>query len=145
MLVPNNHASVCRSSTPVSRSTSSNSQCRYTQPMSTNSTCHLAYLGRYLDDIGVSSEARDLIVSACRDSTNKNYNSAWRKWELLCIDQTNPILAPIEAMVSFLVAKIESFDVGKHPLIHSLMKGAFTKCQYQSTRQLSLLVMWSPI
>ena len=98
-----------------------------------------------------AQHATDLIISAWRDSTNKNYDSAWRKWETWC-DQKhiNPLSASIESVLSFLAflfhsgykyrslnvyrsaissihPRIDGFEVGQHPLVVRLTKGAFNK------------------
>lgn len=111
----------------------------------------MAYLGQSLQNRGISGEAKELIISAWRDSTNKSYDSAWRKWEIWCNQKhVNPISAPIESVSSFLASqfhaghqyqslntyrsaissvhlKIDGFDVGKHPLVSRLMKGVFNR------------------
>ena len=153
-LVSSHSASVHGLSSPAAPNTrpaSSDSQCRHSQPESSNPVGRLAYIGKSLQDKGLSAEAEDLVLSAWRDSTNRNYNSAWAKWETWCLhEHVNPISASIETVASFLAAqfrsghqyrslnsyrsaissvhpKIDGFDVGKHPLICRLMKGAFNR------------------
>ena len=105
VLVPSHSATVHRlpsPATPDTRPTPPHSQHRGPKPESSNSVGRLAQIGRSLKDRGLSEEAEDLILSAWRDSTNKNYNSAWKKWESWCLHKhINPISAPIEAVASF--------------------------------------------
>ena len=113
------------------------------------STGRLAYLRGSYQGTGVSEEAISLLMSSWRDSTSKNYNSSWRKWELWCggkgINPISPSLGNIlnfmaaeygsgrgyrslncyRSALSSVLAPIDGFDVGRHPLVCRLMKGVF--------------------
>ena len=131
-----------------SRSDSAHGQHRSYKSKSSNSTGRLAYLGKSLRERGVSAEAQELMLSAWRSSTNKNYDSARRKWEDFCNDRNiNPFSASIESILSFLASqfhkshqyrslniyrssihpRIDGFEIGKHPMVIRLMKGVFNK------------------
>ena len=153
-LVSNNSLSLHRLSTAdsaISRPTATHRQRRCPISQSSHPTGRLAYLGQSLRNRGVSAEAEELIFSAWRGSTNKNYDSAWKKWESWCSDRNvNPISASIESVLSFLASqfhkghqyrslniyrsaissahpRIDGFEIGKHPLVTRLMKGVFNK------------------
>ena len=108
-LVPNNSFSLNRLSqtdSTNSRSDVTHGQCRSSGSQSSHSTNRLAYFRESLKKRGVSAEAEELMLSAWRSSTNKNYDSAWRKWEGWCNDQNiNPISAYIESVLSFLASQ----------------------------------------
>ena len=134
-----------------SRSDTAHGQHRSSKSKSAHSTGRLAYLGKSLRERGVSAEAQELMLSAWRSSTNKNYDSAWRKWEDFCNDRDiNPFSASIESILSFLASqfhkghqyrslniyrsaissihpRIDGFEIGKHPMVTRLMKGVFNK------------------
>ena len=125
------------------------SQCGSPVTQSSSSTSLLAYFRQSLTHQSISTKARELIISSWRDSTNKNYDSAWKKWELWCNQRhINPISATVESVLSFLASQFRAghqyrslniyrsaillvhpkIDVGKHPLVSRLMKGVFNKC-----------------
>ena len=80
---------------------------------------------------------------------HKNYNSSWRQWEQWCIQSsTNPISPTLSDILNFLayqfqqgkqyrslncyrsalssvLAPIDGFDIGRHPLVCRIRKGAF--------------------
>ena len=148
-LVSNDNAPMHRPPLTITSDTRSNaphSQCRNSITQSSSSTGHLAYFRQSLTHQRISTEARELIISSWRDSSNKNYNSAWRKWELWCNQKCiNPISTSIESILSLLALqfhvghqyrslniyrsaissvhpKVDGFDVGKHLLVSRLMK-----------------------
>ena len=134
-----------------SRSDTAHGQHRSSKSKRSYSTGRLAYLGKFLRERGVSAEAQELMLSAWRSSTNKNYDSAWRKWEDFCNDRNiNLFSASIESILSFLASqfhkghqyrslniyrsaissihpRIDGFEIGKHPMVIRLMKGIFNK------------------
>ena len=134
-----------------SRSDTAHGQHRSSKSKSSHSTGRLAYLEKSLRERGVSAEAQELMLSAWRSLTNKNYDSAWRKWEDFCSDRNiNPFSASIESILSFLASqfhkghqyrslniyrsaisfihpRIDGFEIGKHPMVTRLMKGVFNK------------------
>ena len=112
VLVSNHLVNVCRSSSGVTTDTGSSSphsKRRDSNSEGTNATNRLARFGKSLTDRGISQHAKELITSAWRDSTNKNCDSAWRKWETWCSQKhINPLSAPIESILSFLAFQFHS-------------------------------------
>ena len=47
-------------------------------------TGHLDHFRKALSENGISEEAGELLTASWRQGTNKNYDSAWRKWESWC-------------------------------------------------------------
>ena len=98
---------------------------------------------------GVSEQATDLIYASWRKSTEKAYNSAWRKWCSWCQGRDkDPFSAPVTEVIEFLTSEfgsgkqyssintyrtvisttneeVEGAPVGKHPMICRLMQGVY--------------------
>jgi len=98
---------------------------------------------------GISEGAQTLLVAAWRKGTSLAYSSAWGKWDSWYRErQINSIHAPVEAILEFLTYEynagkayrtlnvyrsaissthpsIDSVQVGEHPLVVQLLKGAF--------------------
>ena len=88
-------------------------------------------------------------MSFWRSKTNANYNSTWRKWEEWCKQGgVHPFAADVSSILGFLADQfdqgkqyrslncyrsvlssthlpIEGFQVGQHPLVVRLLKGAY--------------------
>ena len=121
-------------------------QYRSSGSQSTHSTGCLVHLGKSLRERGVSAEAEELMLSAW-SSTNKNYDSAWRKWEdfcnetyqsHFCVYRDNTLLASqfheghqyqniYSSGISSTHLRIDGFEIGKHPMVTRLMKGVFNR------------------
>ena len=110
---------------------------------------HLEGIRRHLASRKISTAATKLILASWRDTTNANYNSAWKKWEKWCGEQdVPPFAADVSAVLSFLTHEFEEgkqyrslncycsaissthlpikrVPVGQHPLVIRLLKGAF--------------------
>ena len=106
-------------------------------------------LRRRFQSDSIPEKAIELIMCSWREKTNANYNSAWRKWEEWCrIRNTCAFSADIQSILAFLADEfekgkqyrslncyrsalssahlpIEGFQVGQHPLVSRLLKGAF--------------------
>jgi hypothetical protein len=104
-----------------------------------------------MESSGLSSEVVDLLMGGVRNTTSAAYQSAWNGWHNWCIQQgadpMSPSLAKVleflswqvgegkayrtvnvsRSMLSSTLGKIDGFDIGKHPLVVKLMKGAYNK------------------
>ena len=109
----------------------------------------MVHLRQSYQSAGISDEATALLLASWRGSTTKNYNSSWRVWEQWCIQSsTNPISPSLSDILNFIafqfhqgkqyrslncyrsalssvLAPIEGFDIGRHPLVCRILKGAF--------------------
>ena len=111
-LVYNDNAPMHRPPSTITSDTKSNaphSQCGNSITQSFSSTGRLANFKQFLTYQSILTEARELIISSWRDSTNKNYDSAWRKWELWCNQKCiNSISISIESILSFLALQFHA-------------------------------------
>ena len=118
-------------------------------PRQGKSAGRLVHLRRSYQGAGVSEEAVSLLLASWRSSTTKNYNSSWRRWDQWCEKHmVNPISPSLGNILNFLAAEysagkcyrslncyrsalssvlapIDGFDVGRHPLVCRLLKGVF--------------------
>ena len=109
----------------------------------------MVHLRQLYQGAGISDEATALLLASWRSSTTKNYNSSWRVWEQWCVQSsTNPISPSLSDILNFLayqfhqgkqyrslncyrsalssvLAPIEGFDIGRHPLVCRILKGVF--------------------
>ena len=105
---------------------------------------------KHLTDRGFSSGATDLIISSWSSGTDKQYNSAWKRWCSWCKQREVDIIqAPIEQVGNFLsdcydegkgystlnsyrsalsstLSPVNNCAVGSHPLITRLLKGIYS-------------------
>ena len=123
----------------------------------------VVHLRRSFEGSGVSEEAISLLLSSCRHSASKNYDSSWRVWEQWCMQNgANAISPSIGEILNFFAAQfiagkgynsincyrsalssvlppIDGFDVGRHPLVCRILKGVFQlrppKAKYASFGQ----------
>jgi site-specific recombinase XerD len=59
--------------------------------------------------MGISVQAKTLLLSAWRKQTSSSYDSAWRKWCGWCDkQQINPLHASIQHVVNFLAHHFEA-------------------------------------
>ena len=106
--------------------------------------------GRY-ESSGLSSQVVDLLLGGVRNTTSAAYQSAWNGWHSWYVrEDTDPVSPPLAKVLEFLSSlvsegkayrtiyvarsmlsstldKIDGCDVGKHPLIVRLMRGAYNK------------------
>ena len=97
----------------------------------------------------LSESAKELILSSWRGKTSRAYDSHFQKWLGWCSQRgCDPISGPISDVINFLADlhsqgyqtnslnayrsaissvhdKVDDMDVGKHPLVARLLKGAF--------------------
>ena len=113
------------------------------------STSHVAYLRGKFASQNLSSKARDLLLASWRTKSNKIYDSHFKKWLCWCsASGSDPVSGPVSEVAIFLADlheegyqssslnvfrsaissvhdKVDGVEVGKHPTITCLLKGAF--------------------
>ena len=122
------------------------------RPQSVGSTApvgHVAYLREKFGRANLSSKAKELILSSWRSKTSRSYDSHFKKWLGWCTERgCDPISGPASDVANFLADlhsqgyqtsslnayrsaissvhdKVDDVEVGKHPLVARLLKGAF--------------------
>ena len=97
----------------------------------------------------LSRAAGDLLLSSWRTKSNKTYDSHFKKWVCWCTERgSDPVSGPVSDVANFLADlhgegyqssslnvfrsaissihdKVDGVEVGKHPIISRLLKGAF--------------------
>lgn len=111
----------------------------------------MAYFRQRWESHNVSQEAAELLLSSWRQKSSKSYDSLFHKWSSWCDRRSSdPISGPISEVVNFLAhlfskgyqyrslnayrsaissvhEKVDGYEVGQHPLVSRLLKGAFNK------------------
>ena len=114
-----------------------------------STTGRLAYLRQRYEDKDFSEEGTELLLASWRQKSSKAYDSLFRKWVEWCNERdSDPISGPIGEVVNFLAhlykegyqyrslnsyrsaissvhEKVDGYEVGQHPLISRVLKGAF--------------------
>ena len=109
----------------------------------------MAYLRQKFGRNNLSESAKELLLASWRSKTSQAYDSHFRKWLGWCTERgCDPISGPISDVANFLADlhsqgyqtsslnayrsaissvhdRVDDVDVGKHPLISRLLKGAF--------------------
>ena len=109
----------------------------------------MAYLREKFAHQNLSGTARDLLLASWRTKSNKTYDSHFKKWLCWCSARgSDPISGPVSEIANFLAHlhkegyqssslnvfrsaissvhdKVDGVEVGKHPTITRLLKGAF--------------------
>ena len=109
----------------------------------------MAYLWEKFASQNLSGTARDLLLASWRTKSNKTYDSHFNKWLCWCSARgSDPISRPVSEIANFLAHlhkegyrssslnvfrsafssvhdKVDGVDVGKHPTVTRLLKGAF--------------------
>ena len=112
-------------------------------------TSRVACLRQKFGCRNLSESAKELILSSWRGKTSKAYDFHFQKWLGWCSERgCDPISGPISDVINFLADlhsqgyqtnflnayrlaissvhdKVDDMDVGKHPLVARLLKGAF--------------------
>ena len=112
-------------------------------------TSRMAYLRGKFASQNLSSKAGDLLLASWRTKSNKTYDSHFKKWLCWCSARgADPISGPVSEVANFLANlheegyqssslnvfrsaissvhdKVDGMEVGKHPTIARLLKGAF--------------------
>lgn len=111
----------------------------------------LAVVRNQMEGSGLSDQVVKLLLGGVRNYTSAAYQSAWSGWHSWCVRQgADPMSPSLEKVLEFLswlvgegkayrtvnvsrsmlsstLGKIDGFDIGKHPLVVKLMKGAYNK------------------
>ena len=109
----------------------------------------MAYLREKLSGSSLSEEASRLFLASWRAKSNQSYDSHFRKWISWCSERgSNPVSGPIAEVANFLADlyeqgyqsrslnafrsaissvhdRVDGVEVGKHPMVTRLLKGAF--------------------
>ena len=109
----------------------------------------MAYLRKKFSDSSLSEEASRLLLASWRTKSSQSYDSHFRKWLSWCSERgSDPISGSIGEVANFLAHlfeqgyqsrslnayrsaissihdKIDGMEIGKHPMITRLLKGAF--------------------
>ena len=112
-------------------------------------TSRMAHLRERYRSEKLSEEATTLLLKSTRVKTNRSYDSLFGKWHSWCDRRgTDPFCGPVSEVVNFLAQlfaegysynslnsyrsaissvheKVEGLNVGQHPLVTRLLKGAF--------------------
>ena len=107
------------------------------------------YLRRRYQEQQLSEEATELMLSSWREKSSRSYDSQFQKWISWCRTRSvDPVSCPVGEVVNFLADlftqgyqyrslnafrsaissvhnKVDGCDVGQHPLVSRLLKGAF--------------------
>ena len=109
----------------------------------------VTYLQKKFNDSSLSEEASRLLLASWRTKSNQSYDSHFRKWLSWCSERgSNPVSGPVAEIANFLAHlfkqgyqsrslnayrsaiasvhdKVVGMEIGKHPMITRLLKGAF--------------------
>ena len=113
------------------------------------STGRVAYLRQRFGSANLSEKAKELLLASWRSKTSRSYDSHFKKWLGWCTERDcDPISGPASDVANFLAElhsqgyqtnslnayrsaissvhdKVDDVEVGKHPLVARLLKGAF--------------------
>ena len=109
----------------------------------------VAYLRKKFNDSSLSEEASRLLLASWRTKSNQSNDSHFRKWLSWCLERSsNSVSGPVAEVANFLAHlfkqgyqsrslnayrsaissihdRVDGMEVGKHPMITRLLKGAF--------------------
>ena len=130
----------------------------------------MAYLREKFASQNLSGTARDLLLASWRTKSNKTYDSHFNKWLCWCSARgSDPISGPVSEIANFLAHlhkegyrssslnvfrsaissvhdKVDGVDVGKHPTVTRLLKGAFHErpplSRYTSTWDVNAVLLY---
>ena len=116
---------------------------------SDSTTSRLAYLRQCYQDKEISEEGTEMLLASWRQKSSRAYDSLFRKWVRWYQGRSaGPVSGPISEVVNFLAhlfkegyqyrslnsyrsaissvhERVDGYEVGQHPLIARVMKGAF--------------------
>ena len=149
-VVPSATGNVGPGATPVtSQSKPDNFDSQSQQTRNSTPSSRMGYLRDRFRGQNLSEEASKLLLSSWRQKTSKSYDSLFGKWIRWCNQRdTNPISGSINEVVNFLAdlfqqgyqyrslnayrsaissvhERVDGYEVGQHPLVTRLIKGAF--------------------
>ena len=109
----------------------------------------LAYLRRRYQDKAISEEGTELLLASWRQKSSQSYDSLFRKWVDWCSKRdSDPVSGAVSEVVNFLAhlyregyqyrslnayrsaissvhERVDGYEIGQHPLVSRVMKGAF--------------------
>jgi len=109
----------------------------------------VAYLRHKFSINSLSEQASELMLASWRSKSSKSYDSHFRKWASWCDERgCDPVSCPVSEIVNFLAFlhgegyqsrslnsfrsaissvhdRVDGIEVGKHPMVARLLKGAF--------------------
>ena len=109
----------------------------------------VAYLRHKFSINSLSEQASELMLASWRSKSSKSYDSHFRKWASWCDERScDPVSCPVSEIVNFLAFlhgecyqsrslnsfrsaissvhdRVDGIEVGKHPMVARLLKGAF--------------------
>lgn len=90
------------------------------------SSSRLEVIRKTLKNQGLSQDSIHLIQSAVAPSTNKSYDSMWKKWLSWCsLQKRNPMEASVEAFANFLSHIFSTYGYASTSLARSTLASAF--------------------
>ena len=136
--------------TPITSQSNSDYTDSQSQPTrGSTPSSRMGYLRDRFRGQNLSEDASKLLLASWRTKTSKSYDSLFGKWVCWCNQRdTNPISGSINEVVNFLAdlfqqgyqyrslnayrsaissvhERVDGFEVGQHPLVTRLIKGAF--------------------
>ena len=149
-MVPNLTGNAGSGTLPASKYTRLDSTDSQSQQTRDNpDTSHVGYLRNRFQGQNLSEGASKLLLASWRQKTEKSYDSLFRKWLGWCNERGNdPISGDVHEVVNFLAdlfqqgyqyrslnsyrsaissvhEKVDGYEIGQHPLVIRLIKGAF--------------------
>lgn len=151
-LVPSSIKIVGKRSHPVAKVNSSSKSSSQRQDPSAernDGVSRLDHIKRQLDDKGISEQSARLIMASWRKGTEKQYSSAWKRWDSWCTTRKiNSVSTTITNICDYLTSlydeglafstinshrsaismthiPIDGIRIGSHVLIQRLLKGMF--------------------
>ena len=149
-MVPHATGNVGSTTTPLTRQTKPNPADSQSQQARHNPhTSRMGYLRDRFQSQKLSEGATTLLLASWREKTAKSYDSLFSKWISWCNERgSDPISGDIHEVVNFLAhlfqqgyqyrslnsyrsaissvhEKVDGYEVGQHPLVTRLIKGAF--------------------
>ena len=109
---PARHADTTTSSASVLIDSSNrpNRSSTHSPNVPSSSSGRISYLQQRYQAEGIPRNATQLLISATRNSTQKTYESSWKRWCSWCDkEKTDPISASLNSILSFLA---DCFDEG---------------------------------
>lgn len=148
-MVPPTVSNGNRGTTAITRPTAPNTTNAQRQPTRHNTTSSRMDYLRSRFSKNLSKESSDLLLASWREKSSKTYDSLFGKWVSWCSERnSDPVSNDISEVANFLTElfhhgyqyrslnayrsaislahdKVDGLDVGQHPLISGLLKGAF--------------------
>ena len=130
----------------------------------------LAYLRKRYQDKEISEEGTELLLASWCQKSSHSYDSLFRKWVEWCGQRdSDPVSGPVSEVVNFLAhlykdgyqyrslnaycsaissmhERVDRYEVGQHPLVSRVMRGAFNlrppQPRYEATWDVSTVLRY---